>query len=186
MEKIDYSKGPFGAYERETSGHVLNALCHYGIPVNTVDSLYFANKEVKNNRGQTFARYKYFDDLEQPLFYFTDHSLNKQKGFSVDQVDGKNVYVPNFRLNLSSHETPGLTIEDELATPELHQMLCRTLTNWMNDPWYNVHKDAGAFFQGGYADENGKWFYIEFWRPGGAQAYVDKLNAEYRPTNVEV
>ena len=28
---------------------------------------------------------------------------------------------------------------------------------------------------------NGKWFYIEFWKPSGAQAYVDKLNAEYKP-----
>lgn len=55
----------------------------------------------------------------------------------------------------------------------------RTLTNCMTDSWYQTHKNACAFFQGGSHDPNGNWFYVEFWNFKGAQAYIDKFNAEF-------
>lgn len=181
MEKIDYNTGPYGQYTRKSLGHILNALCHWGIPLNVVESLHSTpDGEIRDNKNQVFARYKYFDGIEQPLFYFTAiHNYNDHL-YTVEQIDGHDEIQPNFRLQLSSKDTPGLMVDQKiLATPVLHAIFNRTLTNYMNDPWYEVHKKAGAFFQGGYGSPEGEYFYIEFWQSKGAQAYIDRLNSEY-------
>ncbi len=180
MEKIDYTTGPFGKYESGTSGHILNALCHQGVPLHIVESVDLG-REIRY-KDEFFARYKYFEGIEQPLFNFRDDSYNRQKFVAKQPTkDDKHLVVPNFHLSLSSHDTPGFVISGDDATPELYGMLMRSLTNYTLDPWYAVHQAAGAFFQGGSHDSHGRWFYIEFWKSAGAQAYIDKLNAEYRP-----
>lgn len=181
FEKPDFKTGPFGEYERMSTGHVLNAMCHWGIPVSTVECLYTTLKhEVKDNRGQVFARYKYFDGIEQPLFYFNKPYTHNEHQYTATVVDGRERIQPNFRLQLSPAGTPGLIVDQvELATPLLHSILNATLTNYMRDPWYAIHTDAVAFFQGGYGCPDGEYFYIEFWQSKGAQAYIDRLNQEY-------
>lgn len=178
---IDYTTGLFGHYEKGTTGHVLNALCHWGVPISVVENLHFTKDGLlKDSRGELFGRYKYFDGIEQPLFIFTNRALGKQRFVRVEE-EGATVLAPDFRLSLSTHDTPGLIIDGDDATPELHFKLRRCLTNYMYDPWYEIHKAAGAFFQGGAHYPEGRFFYIEFWLPAGAQAFVDRLNAEYRP-----
>jgi hypothetical protein len=181
FEKPDFKNGAFGKYERMSTGHVLNALCHWGIPVTQVETFYTTPKhEIKNNRGQVIGRYKYFDGIEQPLFYFNSPYEWNNHQYTTERIEERDYIRPNFRLQLSPAGTPGLLVDQkELATPLLHRILCATLTNWMKDPWYAIHKDAGAFFQGGYGSPEGEYFYIEFWQSKGAQAYIDRLNSEY-------
>ena len=183
---IDYTIGPFGSYERESVGHILNALYHWGVPLNTVEQVQVSGDgEIKLNET-LFARYKYFDGIEQPLFFFRDTVFNKQRFLtSKTKETEESVLIPDFRLLLSSHGTPGFIIDGQDATPELGYFLRRTLTNLTTDHWYKIHQEAEAFFQGGSNDFKGQWFYIEFWKPKGAQAYIDKLNEEYRPGKTE-
>jgi hypothetical protein len=174
----DYSR-----YPRKTVGHILACLLEWGIPLNTVETLSVRGEEnscvVITSQREVFARFKYFDELKQPLFQFREDSYNQQH--YVLSGDGK--LKPRFRLQLSPHDTPGLVFSGNIATPHLHCFIQRTLTQYTTDPWYDVHKAAAAFFQGGSHDQNGNYIYIEFWSPGGAQAYVDKLNAEYDPAD---
>lgn len=170
--------GPFGRYEAGSSGSVLNALYLAGVQVTVVERLTIGDGIIKHN-GETFAHYRFFDGIKLPLFRFTTLQHLNEQTLSSD-ADG--TLHPRFKLVLSNHNTPGLIFSGSVATPELHAFLQRSLTNMMNDPWYKVHQEAGAFFQGGSDNPNGGWFYIEFWKPSGAQAYVDKLNAEYKPT----
>ncbi len=74
------------------------------------------------------------------------------------------------------HDSPALVLNGREATPKMHAFLIRSLTNFMNDEAYNLHKQCCAFFQGGYNDPNGGFFYIEFWKGAKAQPYIEWLN----------
>ena len=162
--------------QRGSPYHILNALLDWGIPLNVVENVTVGTSELKLN-DKTFGTYKYFDGIEQPLFMFQNEHYN-QLGHKVCVTpDGE---VSEFRLRLSSHGTPALISTGDAATPKLHAFIYRTLTNVTTCPWYKTHTDADAFFQGGSNNPDGQWFYVEFWRPAGAQKYVDKFNEEYK------
>lgn len=174
MPKIS---GPFGNYERGTPGSILNALHAIGVPINQIEDVTIGADKIMLGE-EAFANYRFFDGIDLPLFRFYKIPQLNEQHIVVDK-DG--ILQPQFRLVLTNHDTPGLIFNGEVATVKLHEFLKGTLTTYTTDSWYKVHKDAGAFFQGGINEPNGKWFYIEFWKPSGAQAYVDKLNTEYKP-----
>ena len=167
--------GPFGTHEKGDPGHVLNALVAAAVPVNIVDQLRFGKNEEILLNGVVFANYKYFPGIAKPLFRFQDEEYNAQ-GFLVE-ADGS--LTAKFHLSLSVHGTADLVVAGVPATPELHDFLCGMLTNWTTDVRYEIHKAAGAFFQCGYGSPKGEYFYIEFWRPSGAEAFVDYINDNY-------
>lgn len=158
----------YGDYEKGTFGSVLNALSSFGIPTTTIDRLRLGSDGVINSPDGVFARYKFFDDIKEPLFLFTDKTYTNYQN------------EKGYQITLGSHLNPSLVISDASATPEVHDVLHRGLTNITTDPFYKLHQDAGAFFQGGYSDPNGHWFYIEFWNPAHAQKWVDAINVEIK------
>lgn len=166
----------FGNYERMSAGHVLNSLHDYGIPLMIAEEVMFNSDGTINYRGHNFARYKYFDGIEKPLFYFNDRHWNDQPATSHDgQI------VPLFRLNLSHHMTPGLTISGDLVTKHLWDFINHMMReSRMDHEEYKLRSAAGAFFQGGHAGPQDRFIYIEFWKPEGAQAFVDYINENYR------
>lgn len=174
MKEDEITKSrPFGQYTKGTLGHVLNSIVEYGIPLTIAEDLKFTKVGFLNKGNEFFANYKHFDDLEQPLFRFADITYSNLKN------------EEGFQLTLSVHDTPGLVITGSEATPEVHDLIQRCLTNFTNDPFYKLHKDAGAFFQGGYGNPDGKWFYVEFWNPEGAMNWLKAFNAEYKKLQKE-
>lgn len=176
----DHETGPFGHYEKGTSGHVLNALCDYGVPLTVVENIQFNKGELFfiGATREHYGRYKYFDGIDRPLFSFQNQALMAQP--IVLQHDGTK--KAKFRLNLSVHGTPGFIISGKDATPQLHAFIrYPVLTNMMTHECYKLHQAAGAFFQGGSNDPNGEFIYLEFWKPEGAQAVVDYINEHYKP-----
>lgn len=174
--EISFNVGPFGKYDRGTTGHVLNALCHLKIPLIIVEALEFTGTDGKLNwAGKEFVHYKYFDGIDQPLFYFQERKFNQQSMI----MNEDNSLKPDFHLSLTTNDSPGLIVTGPIATPELQEFIRGMLTNWTSDPCYKIHTDAGAFFQGGSNDPNGGYIYIEFWKPAGAPAFVDYLNSHF-------
>jgi hypothetical protein len=167
-------------YPRSSIGDVLFHLRKHGVPETIAGSVTVGDEQIKYG-GKHFARYKYFDDIEQPLFNFVDGSYRQQP----IMVEEGGTQKPMFRLSLGPHDNPSLIFEGHDATPELHDFIrSECLTQWMDKPGYQISKDSGAFFQGGSHDRDGKYIYIEFWIPRGAQTFVDFVNSNYKPPKV--
>ena len=166
--RIDYSRGPFGNCGKHTPGHVLNALCHFGIPVNRVEHLCLGNNTLTDN-GEIYAHVQYFPELEQPLFRFTDAHM------SATQNDN------GYQLTLSPNDLACFSISGPWTT----QLHFRAIVALLGDKdvrseRYKVTVGAGAFFQAGSGDPNNQHFMVEFWNPKGAQAWTDLFNVEYK------
>ena len=162
----------FGCYDRGTLGHVLNSLVEYGISVRIVGDIKFG-KDTHNGRnllhyqGKEFGHYRYIDGIEQPLFYFQDPVYLSQTN-----------YYGNHQLVLYVHGSASLVMHKHPSPRIVHETIRRCLTNYMPDEFYKLQQDAGAFFQGGSENPDGDFFYVEFWKPQGAQAWVDGFNRE--------
>lgn len=179
MEKIDFNTGPFGSYERGTTGHVMNSLHDMGIPITTIERCTFVGNGLLVCDGKNFATYKYFDGIEQPLFRFEKQDIYPGLIFSGSSKGGQEITTPKFRLSLSVNGTPGIIVSGINATNNVHRAIQESLTNWTPDPAYDIHQDAGAFFQGGHGSPEGQWFFVEFWKPAGAEAYAEHLSKIY-------
>lgn len=175
MSYGNHEHGPFGNYERNTSGHILNALCYLGVPLTVVEDLNVGNNGKLHLRGKEYGTYKYFDGIERPLFRFQERAFEN----ACD-------HEGNYMLCLSTHDTPGLILTGEHHATELAwETIKRCLTNYMTDPFYKLSQESGAFFQGGSNDKDGGFLYVEFWKPAGAQAWVDGFNAELKKRRQE-
>lgn len=187
-------------YPRTSLGHILQALRDWGIPETIAGSVtvgLFDSDQNKRDRvfygGQLFAEYKYLDGIEQPLFRWHQHALSYGTQRLERQEDGS--LKPKFRLSLGPHGHAALIIQGHEAVPELHAFLDKLCpvfplkkmrdhpvpTEPVDAAPFNVVMNSGACFQGGQKDPNGNYFYIEFWRPEGAQAFVDYVNENYKP-----
>ena len=179
--------GPFGNYNRGSVGHVLN--CMYDVekvPLMKVENVQIDFVQAGEGRifsdGKVVGYFQYFDGIEQALFRWSDKSWWENYSRQHMAVDDDGQFVPMFRLTLTVHNTPGFEISGDDATEELGNYLrYPMLTNVTDHECYELHKAAGAFFQGGSNNLKGEWFMIEFWKPAGAQAWVDYLNKNYRP-----
>lgn len=167
-------------HELNDGGTIRAALVEYGFSVEEADGIYAIGKIQGGElwdcvKKDYIGKYQYYDGIEKPLFYFQDQKRMEQK---IDIIDG--VPHPKLRLNTYVHGTPALVITGEDATAELHNFISWVgLSCRMDEPGYKLSKASGAFFQGGSADRDGKFIYIEFWIFKGAQAFVDFVNEEY-------
>ena len=125
------------------------------------------------------GKWSFFPELgKTPIFQFCSDWQEEY----LHQIKPKNkggVSKVHFKISLTTYGTPGLVVSGKLATPELHEKLSQTLTNFMPDPWYHISQDAGAFFQSGSNDPNSGFFMIEFWKPAGTIHYINRLSLEY-------
>lgn len=172
----NHASGPFGNYDRHCPGHVLNNLCHLGIPLQIVSSL-TVSKDSINYSGKRFAVYKYFEGIDQPLFHFDDHHYQ-----TMLNHDG------NYVLSLGVHGNPSLVLTGGYHADKVAwETINRGLTNYMLDPFYKLKNESGAFFQGGsqWIDNTEGFLYVEFWKPSGAQAWVDAFNEALKKHRLE-
>lgn len=169
--------GSFGTYERGTSGHVLNALCECGVPLHIAEEVNFSNGSTLMYMGEEFCKYKYFDGIDQPLFRFQSEAYGRQ-AMMTNPEEG--TLKAHFYLCLSVQDTPGLVIRGPDASVTLHEFIRYTcLTNDTRQPGYKLTQDSGAYFQGGSERPEGEFIFIEFWKPKGAQAFVDFVNENF-------
>lgn len=177
--------GPYGGYPANTVGGVLNTLVrYYEIPLTFVEDVKFGSENSLHYRGEVVGYWKYFEGISHPLVRFVggwaDYYGRNRVICDLDE-QGNEVRRLEAKIFLSHHGSPGIIFNADLATPELHKFLVYPMfSQFTNDETYKLKSDAGAFFQGGYADPDGKWFYIEFWQPKGVEAFVDYLNKHYR------
>lgn len=178
--------GPFGNYESQSAGGVLNALCAFGVPMHIVDSVIF---DSENNsygsltyRGKPFADYKYFEGIQQPLFRFRDEysKVFAQQTFVVN--DDKTLR-PRFKLMLSKNDTASLILSGRAACREAHDFISDlVLCQAMGDVRHKLRTSAGALFQNDISWPDNSYIFIEFLRPPGAQAFVDYVNENCKVT----
>lgn len=171
--------GPFGKYPWGSLGGLLNEAHAVGVPITIAEDLRLQNEGELHYREECCGYYKWYVGIDYPLYLWVGEKFQSYNQQIVVVYPEKKVMKPKFRLTLCTHRTPAFEISGDLATPELHEFLKAMLTNWMDDPRYKLNQNAGAFFQGGSHDPNGKWFLIEFWKPEGAQAFVDYINEHF-------
>jgi hypothetical protein len=186
--------GPFGSYPYNSAGAILNSLCHEGVPLNKVESVQISENTITYG-GKEFARYKFFDGIDKPLFYFQDTAYGRQTAIWYDD-QGKKVLKPKFKLSLHTHGSVSLVISEfkdkSLFTEDLwyfiKTMMYANLSfvdenstqgEKTENEMYKLKKDSGAFFQGGSESPKSEYIYIEFWNPKGAQAFVDYINNNF-------
>lgn len=186
--------GPFGSYEPNTMGGMLNLLHGQGVPLTTVENLNFdfTKKEITYD-GLPFAMFKSFDGIEKPLFFFQNQNFGRQQ--AAWDEDGK--LVPKFHLSLYHHGHSSLVItkqrDCQLFNKELYEFITKMMvanishvtedsSDYMKElnEMYLVKNASGAFFQGGSGGMDKEYIYIEFWKPAGAQAFVDYINNNFK------
>lgn len=187
--------GPFGIYPLKSGGGVLNSLCAERVPLNTVERLTIMGDGTLKDGEETFARYKYFNGIDKPLFFFTKDNYARQDAM-WHTVDDKKVLRPHLKLSLYLHDNASLVLyqprDGSVFTEELYDFIKyfiganishinETSPDWMkqNHEMYKIRQDAGAFFQGGSDGFQNGFLYIEFWKPEGAQAFVDYINNNF-------
>lgn len=171
--KKDYSTGPFGAYDKGTPGHILNALHHYGIPLHILNHLTIgAEKDdrvvIKDRIGQYFATCKYYENFDRPLFSFKDinyHSLQNHDG--------------DYQLTLWVHDQPSLVLIKNHCK-DAYIVINRCLTNYTSDPAYELHMKAGSFFQSGSSEPDSDFYYVNFIHVDKAQLWMDHFNQKLK------
>lgn len=193
MDSQVKTSGPFGNYSHGSAGAVLNGLCNIGVPLNKVEQVKISKDLVlESDEKSTFARFKWFEDIEQPLFFFTNDVYGRQ---SAMWGDDKKLHA-KFHLSLYVHDSASLLIykdrEKDLFTEELYDFMKMFLganvshvtenpSAWekQNHEMYKIRQKAGAFFQGGHRSFDDGFIYIEFHQPKGAQAFVDYVNNNF-------
>ena len=180
-KKMNTVEGPFGSYDHGAPGAVLNHLVRgENVPLSIVETLQIGNKVIMKGNEQV-GMFKWFDGISTPCVLWLVPSAHAYREPKVIIKNG--ISVPQFRPSLCVHGTPALEVNGEWATPALHWFLQGMLTNWTDDERYKLHQAAGAFFQGGHSDPNGKWFLMEFWKPEGVEAFIQYINEHYDPTD---
>lgn len=178
-EKIN---GPFGSYDWGSPGALLNSLVRSErVPLNRAEHLQIKDSGEIYEGKTRLAFYKWFEGISTPCLHWVDPSAHSYA--EAPGVSKNGVIVPKFKPSLCVHGTPALEVSDNWATPALHYFLRGMLTNYTDDERYKLHQAAGAFFQGGHNDPNGKWFLVEFWKPEGVETFIQYINEHYDPTD---
>lgn len=177
--KKDYTTGPFGTYGKGMPGHILNALCHFGIPLRIVDNCAVTVGEngffkLLTSDGKEFARANYFETIDQPLFAFTDthyHSLQDEEG--------------NYQLTFYHHHQPSLILHGG-HSKDVYPVINACMSNDIRDEVYRLKTDARIFFQSGSGDENSDFYYLSFMDPAKAQLWLDYFNTKVKEYRAEI
>lgn len=126
--------------------------------------------------GEIVGHYTLVDDA-LPVIGFT------HKNFQTYQRQRKSGVYPCFVPRLSGYDQRvGIMVDGpEMAPPEFHDWLVSNLfTNWMDRPGYKITRVSSPFFQGGYDNRDGKWFYIEFMSRREIYKTVKWINENFR------
>ncbi len=185
--------GPFGRYEHGSGGAVFNSLyCTYRVPLTMVENVvlgYDSSRELGTilYKGEVVAYYNWFEGITHAVVRFS-HKEWRIYGSQNEWILMDNGEpMPKFKVTLSGNNLPCFEIEGDHATENLYHFLTHPMLSvWMDHPCYQLSKNAGAFFQGGFGSPKGKWFMIEFWKPSGVQAWMDYLNEHYRHQTQEI
>jgi len=178
--------------DEKEARRLLNSLCEEGVPLNIVERLTIMCDGTLKDGEETFACYKYFDGIDKPLFFFNSVNYGHQNAV-WHTVDGKEVLRPQLKLSLYLHNNASLVLykprDRSVFTEDLYDFIKRFMnanishvtessSEWtkQNHQMYKIREDAGAFFQGGSDSFHNGFLYIEFWKPKGAQAFVDYVN----------
>lgn len=93
--------GPFGNYDFGTTGYVLNSLCKYGLPVNTVENICVGSGKLTTIRDKPYGSYRLFSVERVILFWFEDTRwLNLITTFDPNREGLLSPIVPMFRANV--------------------------------------------------------------------------------------
>lgn len=171
-------QGPFGNYEGECMGSLLNTIVRVeNIPMRIAEDVYTEDGFLKDH-GDVLGQYKWFSEFGKYLFYWYSDIYNRQTFVIQEDKSLK----PEFRLQLSLNRMACIHVsgfEPELMK-EIKTFIRSMLTNYMEDPCYELTQQAGAFFQSGSEKEVPDYILIEFWKPQGAQAWVEHFNANFK------
>lgn len=187
--------GPFGDYPVNSGGGILNALCKEGVPLNIVEQLTINGNNTLLDGTANFAQYKYFNGIDKPLFFFNKETYSRQNAM-WHTVDAKKVLRPHLKLCMYLHGNASLVLykprDGSVFTEELYDFIKGFIganishVNELSSEWmkrahemYKIRQDAGAFFQGGSDGFQNGFLYIEFWKPEGAQAFVNYINENF-------
>lgn len=170
-------QGPFGDYQGECMGSLLNTIVRVeNIPMHIAEDVYTEDGFVKDH-GNTLGQYCWFPELNKYLFYWYNRTYNQQQ-----MIIGQDFKLKaKFRLQLSLNRMACIHVSgfEPEQMKEIKTFICSMLINYMKDPCYKLSQDAGAFFQSGSEKEVPDYILIEFWKPEGAQAWVDYFNANF-------
>lgn len=174
------TSGPFGHYDRGTTGHLLNSLTnYYKIPLQVVECLRIGNDGTINGwREGTFGRFKYLDGIETPLVSFNTHLGKNQPCYHDTE---KNVMVPRFILHLSDGDLPCLQICPSKSTDGLFNFLCGLEEyEHLVDEQLDFNINAGTVLKSGFINpDSNNGFVVEFTKPSGVCAWLDYLNDHF-------
>ena len=174
----DYSTGPYGQYAALTTGHIINALHHYGIPSHVIDRLSVGifdgiidmNKFRVNKipSGKLFCDGKYFKGIDQPLFRFEDLTYQ-----CLQDEEG------NYQLTLGNHDQPSLVLHGNHCKGA-YPVIMACLSNYRSNPAYELKIDSGAFFQSGSDNPDASFYYLNFINAEKAQLWLDYFNQKLK------
>lgn len=176
MNTVTSNSGPFGTARRGTVNHVLNALNQFGVPLGISQNCGIGGENITLN-NQVIARYRYFDSIDQPLFFIKDKYYMKHPVVSVPET---NEVKTVFRLTLSPNsEYPWLSISGHQATSELRRfimLMCHPSSD--DDFSCELLDEPHEMFNG--LDHSDIPIIVEFRNSKSAQAFVDYLNENYK------
>lgn len=165
------------SYQKGTIGHILDAIKRVGVPENITNILTLSDGLVYLHSRQ-FAEYKYFNDIKDPLFLFTNNVYNGQK-FLVNE---DSIIVPAFRLTLSDDGLPCFEIKGRNATEGLHSFLHELVSvDALDEEAIKVTSLSDAFFSVGYDQPLGNHFKIIIGNPAFANEFIEYINRNYTP-----
>lgn len=193
-------------YPRGSLGHVLHHLQDWGVEESLIADMqrqfpahYKLDKVIdgvlkrQDNHhdrilygGHPFAEYRYFHGIEQPLFRWHVNVDEYYAHKAEKQEDG--TFKPKFRLSLGGRYLPTLYFRAPQLTIELNRFINTQILGLggMVDrsPGLDIYEVSGAAMDAserGIREEH-RWRAIIFRKPQAAQALVDFINDNFRPT----
>ncbi len=161
--------------DRGSLGHILRALTEWGVAASIVNNIIMESTDTLLSKGKVFAKYAYFEGIEQPLFHFMEKEYRQQSY----RVEADNTVKPIFKMYLSHKGQAIFEIRGNMANEELYHRLKEMTCQEEGSPEYDVLRSSGAFFDTGFDDPRGQHFLIEFWETKDAQKFIDHLNNTY-------
>lgn len=166
---------PFGNYDKGTMGHILNALHAFGIPITTVENLILSTDQEVYMGSKLYAKWRYFDDIEQPLFYFTNEFFMTQKYEMKEDSSLVPKFVPLLTIGRQPcfyHQAP--------VSENLRNFLINALAS-KDGEWSEVNKKCLPRFKTGKDNTYEKDICITFSESDGLEEWFKLLNTQYDP-----
>ena len=170
-------------YNKGSLGHTLQSLKKLGIPLPIVEEVTVDITEDRKTLKYGSKVFAYFDDkpnIEEALFHFTDEYKVYKELLNKMVIQPDNSLRPEFKLSLDKDGVVCLEIFSRCCCEDLYTFLTDMFTINSSDDRYWLTSKAGAFFAKGEKDKNADYYKIEFWKPEGAQAWLQYFNDHYK------